>query len=341
MSVLHDEECRIDDEAPELNLEAIPAVVRELVESCTIPPAKAPLAPPTPLASLTPPPASDCFDHIGPVDIPSHEAVIDIIVQVRRILFPGYFTPERIEPVNLEYYIGQEVTGLASKLAEQIVRAISHDCRRLGQSCTECPQRGNDAAIHLINQLPHIRRTLAEDVRAAYDGDPAAASYDDIVFSYPGLYAVTVYRVAHELHKLGVPLLPRIMTEFAHHRTGIDIHPGAVIGQSFFIDHGTGVVIGETCHIGDRVRVYQGVTLGALSLPKGAGETHRGKKRHPTIEDDVIIYAGATILGGGAVIGQRSIIGGNVWLTQSVPADTKVLIKDPELIYIGSDQLKK
>ena len=174
---------------------------------------------------------------------------------------------------------------------------------------------------------------LATDVHAAYEGDPAAKSFDEIIFSYPGLFAVTVYRIAHQLLGQGVPLMPRIMTEYAHSLTGIDIHPGANIGESFFIDHGTGVVIGETTEIGERVRIYQGVTLGALSLPKEEVESLRTKKRHPTIEDDVIIYAGATILGGKTVIGARSVIGGNVWLTESVPPDTKVFLKKPELVY--------
>jgi serine O-acetyltransferase len=174
---------------------------------------------------------------------------------------------------------------------------------------------------------------LATDVDAAYEGDPAAKSYDEIVFSYPGIFAISVYRIAHQLFEQQIPLLPRIMTEYAHSVTGIDIHPGAQIGERFFIDHGTGVVIGETTVIGNKVRIYQGVTLGALSLPKDAGERLRGQKRHPTIEGDVIIYAGATILGGETVIGARSVIGGNVWITESVPPDTKVLLEEPRLIY--------
>jgi serine O-acetyltransferase len=182
-------------------------------------------------------------------------------------------------------------------------------------------------------------------VRATYDGDPAAQSYDEVIFSYPGIFAITVYRIAHFLVNLGVPLLPRIMTEYAHSVTGIDIHPAAkigksfvIVGKSFVIDHGTGVVIGETTKIGGSVRIYQGVTLGALSIPKGASDDFRGKKRHPTIEDDVIIYSGATILGGETVIGARSVIGGNVWLTDSVPPDTTVIIETPRLIYKSKKQ---
>ena len=175
---------------------------------------------------------------------------------------------------------------------------------------------------------------LAKDVQAAFEGDPAARHFDEIIFSYPGLFAIAVYRVAHQLHEQGVPLIPRIMTEYAHSRTGIDIHPGVQIGESFFIDHGTGVVVGETTTIGNRVRIYQGVTLGALSLSKEECESLRTKKRHPTIEDDVIIYANATILGGSTVIGARSVIGGNVWITESVPADTIVFLKKPDLVFL-------
>jgi serine O-acetyltransferase len=186
--------------------------------------------------------------------------------------------------------------------------------------------------LELLGAIPQIRRVLATDIRATFDGDPAAKSTDEIVYSYPGLQAVAVYRVAHRLFELNVPMLPRMMTERMHGATGIDIHPGAEIGPGFVVDHGTGVVIGETTHIGNGVRVYQGVTLGALSLPKGAGDMYRGAKRHPTIEDDVIIYAGATILGGDTVIGARSVIGGNVWLTESVPPDTVVMIESPRLV---------
>ena len=184
-----------------------------------------------------------------------------------------------------------------------------------------------------MKELPRLRMLLGKDIRAAHEGDPAAKSYDEIIFSYPGLFAITVYRIAHGFQTESITLIPRIMTEYAHSRTGINIHPGARIGESFFIDHGTGVVIGETTEIGQRVRLYQGVTLGALSLPKDAVEKLRNEKRHPTIEDDAIIYAGVTILGGETVIGARSVIGGNTWLTASVPPDTKVFLKKPELIY--------
>jgi serine O-acetyltransferase len=238
----------------------------------------------------------------------------------------------RLDPINLQYYLGQETASLFDTLAHQIALCIRHECTRNDRECTHCEERGREEAVHFLQALPDLRVTLAMDVRSAFEGDPAAKSYDEIIFCYPGLLAVTVYRVAHQLHLQGIPLMPRIMCEHVHGLTGIDIHPGAEIGQSFFIDHGVGVVIGETVTIGDRVRIYQGVTLGALSLSKEEVERLRGQKRHPTIGDDVIIYAGATILGGEAVIGANSVIGGNVWLTESVPPGTRVFIKKPELI---------
>lgn len=275
----------------------------------------------------------ECYTHVDYEPIPSKECVVEIIDSVREILFPGYFTRGKLDPVNLRYSMGQSTATLFDMLSEQICRSIRHDCFRYNQTCSECEEQGHRVALKLLEDIPAIRKTLATDVRASYDGDPAAKSYDEIIFSYPGIFAVTVYRVAHKLSQYGVPLLPRIMTEHAHSVTGIDIHPGADIGESFVIDHGTGVVIGETTEIGKNVRIYQGVTLGAHSLPKNAGDKFRGKKRHPTIEDDVIIYSGATILGGDTVIGARAVIGGNVWLTESVPADTTVVMETPRLIY--------
>jgi serine O-acetyltransferase len=278
---------------------------------------------------------SGCYDHVSPVPIPTVASVIDIVSGGRRILFPGYFNESRIDALNLKYHLGQEITSLFEKLARQIAWSFRHDCFRYELECHHCHEQGMEKALVFIQELPHIRRALATDVQAAFEGDPASRSHDQIIFSYPGLFAMTVYRMAHVLHHLDVPLLPRIMTEYAHSQTGIDIHPGAHIGDSFFIDHGTGVVIGETAVIGDRVRIYQGVTLGALSLPRNAGTTLRDVKRHPTIEDDVVLYAGATILGGDTVIGARSVIGGSVWLTDSVPPDTKVMFKTPELVFMG------
>jgi serine O-acetyltransferase len=217
----------------------------------------------------------------------------------------------------------------------QISRSIRHECRRLNSLCTLCIERGQKDALIFLGKIPSLRRILATDVQAAYDGDPAAKSLDEIIFSYPGLQAIATYRLAHELHIQGVPLIPRIMTEHAHSITGIDIHPGAQIGDTFFIDHGTGVVIGETTEIGRAVKIYQGVTLGALSFPKDSGgNLIRGRKRHPTIQDEVTIYSNATILGP-IVIGARSVIGGNTWITREVPPDTVVTIETPHLSYKG------
>lgn len=275
-----------------------------------------------------------CFDHVDAKMIPSKDSVIEIIDIVKHILYPGYFEHQIIDRNNLPYHIGSEVTDLFEKLSKQIAHSIMHDCHRYGLECTECIDRGQKETTIFLQKIPKLREILASDIRTAYDGDPAAKSHDEIIFSYPGLFAITIYRVAHELYIQDIPLLPRIMTEYAHSSVGIDIHPGATIGRSFFIDHGTGVVIGETCIIGSNVRIYQGVTLGALSFPKDEeGDIVRGTKRHPTIEDDVIIYSGATILGGETVIGARSVIGGNVWMIQSVPPDTTVMLKAPGLIY--------
>jgi serine O-acetyltransferase len=289
----------------------IPDIVRGLAASCS---------------------RSDCFDNVGPEPIPSRDAMIEIVHQLRRIIFPGYFISSRLDPINLEYYLGQETASLFDALSQQIALCIRHDCTRNNLPCTQCEERGRLEAADFIRDLPGIRVLMGEDVRAAYEGDPAAKSYDEIVFCYPGLLAVMVYRLAHRLYTRAIPLMPRIMCEYVHGLTGIDIHPGARIGGSFFIDHGVGVVIGETTEIGNRVRIYQGVTLGALSLPKDEVERLRGKKRHPTIQDDVVIYAGATILGGDTTIGANSVVGGNVWLTESVPPQTRVYIKKPDLV---------
>jgi serine O-acetyltransferase len=280
--------------------------------------------------------SKDCFEHISPVSIPSQEKVIAIVEQAKRILFPGYFTRSKLHAANLEYYIGKQTTDLYDQLAEQIVMAIRHDCRRNELPCTNCETRSHRLALAFVQTLPRVAGVLATDIRAALEGDPATKSPDEVIFCYPGLLATIIFRLAHELYLLKVPIIPRIMTEYAHNQTGIDIHPGATIGQSFFIDHGTGVVIGETTVIGNNVRIYQGVTLGALSLPRDAGEKMRNKKRHPTIEDNVIVYSNTTILGGETVIGKGSVIGGNIWLTESVAPGTKVLLKRPELIYADS-----
>ena len=292
--------------------EEIPAIVDQLVLSCN---------------------KEGCFDHVSAEPIPLREAVIKILLRAGRILYPGYFIPARLDAVNVGYYLGQEITALFESLAEQITRAFRHDCIRHNLSCMHCEEQGQKTAVDFLRTLPEMRIMLGKDIRAAFEGDPAAGSLDEIIFSYPGLFAVTVYRIAHQLHGMKIPLIPRIMSEYAHSRTGIDIHPGARIGESFFIDHGTGVVIGETTVIGKRVRIYQGVTLGALSLSREECVALRDKKRHPTIEDDVILYANATVLGGSTVIGARSVIGGNVWITGSVMPDTEVFIRKQDLVF--------
>jgi len=292
--------------------EKISFVVKQLLQSC-----------------LT----NRCFQNLDSTPIPSPESVAQIVQQARRIIFPGFFSQSMLAPSNLEYCLRQEVAGFIKLLSEQICVSMKHNTRHSKLSAAQCDDHGQKKALEFIGSLPRLRRLLATDVQAGFKGDPAAKSHDEVIFSYPGLFAILVYRVAHELFALEVPLLPRMLTEYAHGLTGIDIHPGAKIAESFFIDHGTGVVIGETTEIGKRVRIYQGVTLGALSIPSADIELYRYKKRHPTIEDEVILYSNATILGGDTVIGARSIIGGNVWITKSVPPDTKVILKQPDLLF--------
>jgi len=272
--------------------------------------------------------------NIGESPLPGKQAIIEILEGIREILFPGYYGISELCWENVRYFVGSKIDVLFVSLSTEISKSFVHKCRETGHVCVECMDRAEQHSIEFFKKIPKLRELLVEDVQAAYDGDPAAKSLDEIIFSYPCILAITTYRVAHELHIQGVPLIPRIMTEYAHGVTGIDIHPGAKIGRSFFIDHGTGVVIGETCEIGDRVKIYQGVTLGALSFPKdGTGALVRGRKRHPTIEDDVVIYAEATILGGDTVIGKGSVIGGNVWLVESVPPGTRVTIENPASKY--------
>jgi serine O-acetyltransferase len=309
--------CRIDRQAIASHRERLPGVVERIIDSCD---------------------PKACYTHINYEPIPSREAVIDLIARLREIVFPGYFSRHRLDPVNMRFSLGQGAVAVYDSLARQICHSVRHDCFRYHRACSECEDQGYGKALRFMETIPAVRSRLATDVEATLDGDPAASSYDEIIFSYPGILATTVYRLAHQLYKLEVPIIPRIMTEYAHSVTGIDIHPGARIGERFVIDHGTGVVIGETAVIGKNVRLYQGVTLGALSLPEGAGETYRGQKRHPTIEDNVIIYSGATILGGKTEIGEGSVVGGNVWLTESVGPDTTVLLEKPRLIYRRSDR---
>src|SRR3954451_10899042 len=238
------------------------------------------------------------INHLGHSPLPSYREVVEILADLREILYPGYGRRQNLHMGNVGYHVGDLIDSLHDRLTVQIARAFRHDCKARELEA-DFEADAQLIAIRLLESLPALRRTLAEDVQAAFDGDPAAKNLDEILFCYPGISAVTVFRIAHELHRLGVPLIPRMMTEYAHAKTGIDIHPGASIGRRFFIDHGTGVVIGETTRIGTNVKVYQGVTLGAISFPRdeATGELRRDTKRHPTIEDGVVIYANATILG--------------------------------------------
>lgn len=281
---------------------------------------------------------NDCsrINHLGHQPLPSREAVADIVVDLFELIYPGFGKQQGLHIGNVEYYVGTLIDGLHDKLTQQFSRALRHDAA-LDAAHVDFEALAQKQAIEFLSQLPPVRSVLDQDVAAAYRGDPAAKSHHEIIFCYPGLEAITVYRIAHLLLKLGVPYLPRMMTEFAHSKTGIDINPGAQIGPGFFIDHGTGVVIGETCIIGSGVRLYQGVTLGALSFKKDSeGELIRGTKRHPTLEDDVIVYANATVLGGNTVVGARSVIGSNVWLTESVAPDMFVVMEKPALKLKGA-----
>jgi serine O-acetyltransferase len=311
------EQCEIEIDFVEGYRSQLPAVIEEIIGSVT---------------------AERSISHFNSALIPSKESVIEILEELKDLLFPGYYRKQEIHTYSLSYQIGSGVNRLFEKLAAQIARSIRHECRRLNSLCTRCLDRGQKEALAFLKKIPHLRRILAGDVQAAYDGDPAAKSLDEIIFSYPCILAIAVYRIAHELHIQEVPLLPRIMTEYAHSITGIDIHPGASLGNDFFIDHGTGVVIGETTEIGDRVKIYQGVTLGALSFPKDSeGNLIRSRKRHPTLEDEVTIYSNATILGP-VVIGARAVIGGNTWITHDVPPGTVVTIEQPGLRFRNGNE---
>jgi len=268
--------------------------------------------------------------------VPSDESVKEILNLFQSVLFIGYFGKQNIPDWELESHLHVLMSQLFDVLSIQVAKSLRHECEGLHELCDNCRTRGEEHSLRLMRRIPHIRKMLEGDVQAAMDGDPAAKSFDEVIFSYPCIRAIMVHRIAHEFYRRGVPLLPRMMSEWAHTVTGIDIHPGARIGKNFFIDHGTGVVVGETTVIGDNVKIYQGVTLGALSFPKDdRGNLLRGLKRHPTIEDKVTIYAGATVLGGDTVIGKGSTIGGNVWITRSVPPGTRVVIEPPELLIKG------
>lgn len=270
------------------------------------------------------------MQHIGSYELPSEEQIVHIVELARSLLFPGYAGPDvaRFPPAQLRELVRSRVAELRAALHRQVYRALHHKRQQvLGRSdleCEDCADKSDVIADRFLAHLPELRAQVRLDLRAAYEGDPAASGIDEILFCYPGVYAITVYRIAHALLREGAVVVPRMMTELAHRRTGIDIHPGAEIGASFFIDHGTGVVIGETTRIEARVRIYQGVTLGALSVPQGEVRPEPGIRRHPTIEDDVVIYANATILGGDTIIGKGSVIGGNAFVTTSVPAGSRV-----------------
>ena len=275
------------------------------------------------------------ISHLGHCPLPNYEVIVAAIEDLKEIIYPGYRRREGLHSGNVTYHVGDLIDGLHDKLTTQIGRAMRHDAGfadDCGSTDHDFEALGQAKAILFLEELPELRRRLALDAQAAMDGDPAVKTLDEVIFCYPGLEAVTVYRLAHALHLLEVPLIPRMMTEWAHSKTGIDIHPGATIGDHFFIDHGTGVVIGETCEIGNRVKLYQGVTLGALSFAiDGDGNLVRGHKRHPTIEDSVVIYANATVLGGATVIGHHSVIGSSVWLTRSLQPHTTVVLEKPKL----------
>jgi serine O-acetyltransferase len=270
------------------------------------------------------------MQHIGSYELPSEQQVENIVEMSRALMFPGYVGPDvaRLARPELRDLMRMRVAELRSALHKQVYRALHHKRQQvLGQSeleCVDCNGKADTITNRFLAKLPDLRAQVRLDLHAAYESDPAATGVDEILLCYPGTYAITVYRIAHALLREGSVVVPRMMMELAHRRTGIDIHPGAEIGASFFIDHGTGVVIGETTLIGKRVRIYQGVTLGALTVPQGESRPRPGDRRHPTLEDDVVIYANATILGGETVIGQGSVIGGNAFVTTSVPAGSRV-----------------
>ncbi len=281
------------------------------------------------------------INFIDATNLPVRDKILEILDLLFEVLFPGFTGRRTVTKSNINYVVIDILCHIYTELSTQVERAYKHRCRLESCETGDCRRMAEEATRHLLNRLPYIRDMLKQDVAAAFDGDPAAKSHEEIVISYPCIIAITTYRIAHELYVKDVPLIPRIMTECAHARTGIDIHPGATIGRRFFIDHGTGVVIGETTIIGDNVKIYQGATLGALSFPKDdRGRIIKGGKRHPTIEDDVTIYAEATILGD-VTIGKGAVIGGNVWIRESVPPGVTVSTPHPDLVYKKHGRKKK
>ncbi|HYC01033.1 MAG TPA: serine O-acetyltransferase EpsC [Candidatus Limnocylindrales bacterium] len=270
------------------------------------------------------------IDSLESAALPNSRKVVEALEHLKHVIYMGFYSTRDLDEANLRHYIAEHVYESFEILVEQISRAVVYRRLRGGAPEKQDVEWSEDVVLSVLGRIPDLRSDLQLDLQAAYDGDPAAESLEEIIFSYPAIEAITCYRVAHEFFTHHTPMIPRIMTEHAHMQTGIDIHPGATIGKAFFIDHGTGVVIGATCEIGDRVKLYQGVTLGALSIPRDqCGSVIRGNKRHPTLEDDVTIYAGATILGGDTVVGRGSVIGGNVWLTESVPPYSRVTYSPP------------
>jgi len=254
-------------------------------------------------------------------NFPNRESVVGVLMDIENVIFPGFREDLSLEKDSLRFITGERLHRIARNLTGEVLKAIKYICMMQNRDGSGCYKYSEQIVLMLIDEIPEFRRLSCTDAKAALDGDPAARSVEEIILSYPGLEALLVHRVAYFLYTKGVPIIPRIMSEHVHGKTGIDIHPGALIGEECFIDHGTGVVIGETASIGQHVKIYQGVTLGALSVKK----TMADKKRHPTIEDNVTIYAGSTILGGETVIGRGSTIGGNSWITESVPPDSKII----------------
>lgn len=271
------------------------------------------------------------IDKINTFDHPDKEAIIEILDKLRKIIYPGYYRNKSYKVYTVRNSISMLLEDVIYNLVKQISVVLEYVPAFENVDESKRIEKAEEMTFAFLQQLPKIRAYIETDVQAAFDGDPAAYNKDEIIFSYPGLYAILVNRIAHELYVLGVPLIPRIMTEYAHSKTGIDIHPGATIGKYFFIDHGTGIVIGETTVIGDNVKIYQGVTLGALSTR--GGQKLKNQKRHPTILDNVTIYSGASILGGETVVGKDVVVGGNAFITKSIPDGTRVSIKNQELRY--------
>ena len=276
----------------------------------------------------------DLLNALDKPRLPDRDRIVTIIKAIRRLMFPGYFGQHSFDKANSHYFAGEMLSSIIEELKKQIITAFSYN-ERADHRDPEIVDRAERISYDFAAQFPRIQRVLMTDVQAGYDGDPASLSKEAIISSYPGLNAIFVYRIAHELYLREVPFIPRIMTEYAHSKTGIDINPGATIGEYFFIDHGTGVVIGETTEIGRNVKLYQGVTLGALSTRQG--QLLEGVKRHPTICNNVTIYSNASVLGGETVIGANSTIGGNAFITESVPANTRVSVESPELTFKGWD----